>query len=177
MVVKKLFFVISIVCMTLLQADKTMKQEPNIVKLSWDDITSCVSTICQKLDPTTIDVLVGISVGGLVPTSLFSNELQNKNVTTLSARSYTERQQKELKIGYLPEKSGLEGKRILLIDDIIDTGKTIQKTKELLYNTYHVQSITVVSLYVNSNHCKTYPNLYGHETTDWIEFPWEVVTP
>ncbi|NGX39437.1 MAG: Xanthine phosphoribosyltransferase [Chlamydiae bacterium] len=144
----------------------------SMIQPSWDEVHDIVGEICQKIDPNQIDVLFGVSVGGLVPTALFSVELENKNVATISARSYVGREQKSLKVAYGPEKGSIRGKNVLLIDDIVDTGATIRMIKKLLLTEYGAKAVKVASLYVKEN-SPEYPDFWGEEINDWVEFPWE----
>lgn len=142
--------------------------------VSWDEIREIVSDISKGIDKDQVDVICGISVGGLVPTALFSLELGEKNVVSISCRSYEGYEQKEAVISNGPANEALEGKRVLLVDDIIDSGITIEKIVEYLYENYEVKSIDVAVLYINTDHiqCER-PAYFGRETTEWIVFPWE----
>lgn len=142
--------------------------------VTWDEVRELVGEICQGIDKSQVDVICGISVGGLAPTSLFSLVLEEKNVVSISCRSYKGYEQGEAVISNGPVREALEGKRVLLVDDIIDSGNTIVKVTEYLYENYGVKSVDVAVLYVNTDHIKCdCPAFYGRETTDWIVFPWE----
>ena len=145
------------------------------VRPSWDKMHAIVGEICERINPDDYDVLFGISAGGLVPTALFSLELGNKNVMTISTESYTGMTRGKLRIKNGPEKGNhLEGKRVLLIDDIVDSGATIEAIKQLLIDTYKVESVTTAVIYVNGKTTATYPDFWGEESFNWIEFPWEL---
>ena len=155
---------------SVVQSEEVAKQY-----VTWDEIREMVSDICLNIDKSKVDVICGISVGGLAPTSLFSLELQEKNVVSISCRSYNGYEQGKAVIKNGPEKSALEGKKVLLVDDIVDSGNTIVEVTEYLYNYYGVESVDVAVLYLNKDHCKySYPAYWGKETTEWIVFPWEV---
>ncbi|MBT3394659.1 MAG: hypothetical protein HN411_06100 [Waddliaceae bacterium] len=150
-----------------------IEESPAMLYPTWNELQDVVADMCRDIDGDEYDVIMGISVGGLAPTVFFSEELHNKNVTAISAKSYDGKKQGSLIIRNAPEKESLEGKRILLIDDVVDTAITINSVKKLLIEEYDVATIDVATLYVNYDHCKEYPRYWGIETTDWIVFPWE----
>lgn len=155
---------------SVLQSEEVAKQY-----VTWDEIREIVSDVCQKIDKSKVDVICGISVGGLAPASLFSLELKEKNVVSISCRSYEGYEQGETVIKNGPEKSALRGKKVLLVDDIADSGNTIVKVTDYLYEHYDVESVDVAVIYLNTDHCKLgFPAFWGKETTEWIVFPWEI---
>lgn len=149
--------------------------KPQIVSPSWDEINQIVANVCAQIDEKNVDMLLGITAGGIAPTALFSLYLNNKNISIISASSYEDDfKQKELVIWNHPPKEALQGKNVLIVDDIIDSGLTIAAIKRLLLEEYDVKSVSIAVVYVNSDHCKNYPDYWGETTTHWIEFPWEV---
>lgn len=165
------------VLLGVLMMTQAVAQGEEIAKryVTWDEIREIVFEMCEEIDNDEVDVICGISVGGLAPTSLFSLELKEKNVVSISCRSYDGYEQGEVVIKNGPERSALAGKKVLLVDDIVDSGNTIVKVKEHLYEHYGVESVDVAVIYLNTAHCKCEPPAYwGKETTEWIVFPWEV---
>ncbi len=148
--------------------------QPKLVETSWEEIHRSVAEMCLKLDGEKVDVLLGVAVGGIIPTALFSNHLGNKNVLTISVSSRDNKnQQRELFIRNKPEKKYLEGKNVLVVDDILDSGATMIAIKKLLEEEYNVKSLQVATVFLNTEHCRIHPDYWGIETTDWIIFPWE----
>lgn len=139
---------------------------------SWEEIHQITHDICKKIEIDGIDLLIGLSVGGLVPTALCSLELDYKAVATISARSYEGNVQNGLILNNLPKKCDVEGRSILLIDDIVDSGKTLREIKCLLYGEYGAKKVSSAALYVRKG-TPEYPDHWGRETSQWVEFPWE----
>ncbi len=67
------------------------------------------------------------------------------------------------------------GFRVLVIDDIFDSGSTMQKVVEAL--SPHVQEIRIATLYYKeqSNMTNVVPDYYHRKTESWIVFPHELV--
>ena len=96
----------------------------------------------------------------------------------LTAASYTGiEQQVEPRIEHL--ESVLEfvkpGSRVLLVDDIFDTGRTIKKVKDLLRE--RTDQVKVATLYYkeHKNMTDIVPDFYLRKTEKWIVFPHELM--
>lgn len=61
---------------------------------------------------------------------------------------------------------------LLVVDDIIDTGKTFERFLEIA--SIHKFKYKTATLFYKP-HSAHEPDIYINETTDWIVFPWEVI--
>ncbi len=86
-----------------------------------------------------IDFIVGVSRGGLIPAALIATSLDKPLVA-----AYIDREDRV----YLDRGAWLAGKRALLVDDIIRTGKTFEKMLGLLARAKpkSIQSFTLYCL-------------------------------
>lgn len=83
------------------------------------------------------DVVVGISRGGLIPAALVAMHLDKPLVSV-----YIDRQDRT----YLDRSAWIRGQRVLLIDDIVRTGKTLEKMVKLL-NRAGAREVKTFTLY------------------------------
>ena len=143
-------------------------------ELSWQEIEAACNSLAAKIEASgfVADYIIGITSGGLIPLYFLSQELRIKNILTVSAKSYENKEQKKLDIWYLPEAS-LAGKNILLIDEIIDTGETFKQIKQRMEEKYGAHEARTAALVVRTDHCKHLPDFYAVEASDWAVFPWE----
>ena len=112
-----------------------------------DDMVKGLSKKIKKLDPQPL-YIYGIPRGGLVPAVLLSHQTGIK---------------------YKPSKS-LINSNTLVIDDICDSGETLEKIKTLYPDCLTLTLFTKTSASIQ-------PDIYGKVTgEDWIEFPWETHT-
>lgn len=131
------------------------------------DVNSLIRTIV--LDKFTPEVIVGISRGGLTPGVMLSHWFQKPFKSIKAAiRDFPEWED------YLPRKSD---KRILIVDDICDSGKTFQKISNHINKNNNNADIRFASLWWN-NECNFKPYYYVRECAKdsegiWIHFPWE----
>jgi xanthine phosphoribosyltransferase len=113
--------------------------------------------------------IIALTRGGLVPAAIVAREMSIRIVDTLCITSYDEQVQGRLTVLKEPEQamaSGGEG--WLLIDDLVDTGTTLRKSRELLPNAHFAtvyakpKGIDLVDTYVHEI-----------EQDLWIFFPWD----
>jgi len=125
-----------------------------------------------------IDVVVGISKGGL-PAAVLASHVLKKPLYLVEAKSYTETHHKKkmvFKPLNLPKK--LKNKNIFLVDDIFDTGETLKTTMKYLEQDL---GATVFPFVLVS---KEMPNIVHGvivmklcKKEEWIVFPWEHEPP
>ena len=68
----------------------------------------------------------------------------------------------------------LGGKRVLLVDDVSDSGRTLAKVLGLL--TDEGAEVRTATLYTKS-HTVLAPDFDYRRTDDWIVFPWSALPP
>ena len=111
--------------------------------------------------------------GGLVPAALVARELDIRLVDTICVTSYDASEagaaaQKQGGVQVLKGVSG-EGDGYLLIDDLVDTGKTAQEVRRLLPKAHFAclyakpAGRPIVDTFVKE-----------FKQTKWIHFPWDI---
>lgn len=145
-----------------------------MTSLSWKKINKITVELVKKIKISGFkpDYLVGITVGGLIPLGLFAKGFDINKIVTVSANSYNGQQQGELTITYLPQID-LIGKKVLLIDEIVESGETLRQISQILLDQYKVSELKTAVFVINKDKCKFMPDFYNLETTEWVVFPWE----
>jgi uncharacterized protein len=124
------------------------------------------ATILSAKKP--FDQIIGISRGGLTFGHILSDLLQIP-IATFAIQSYTDIQnQGEIKITE-PLKTRIQGKHILLVDDVADTGKTLLRAQKYLRN-FKPASITVATMFYKPQSVFR-PDYFAETTSKWILFP------
>jgi uncharacterized protein len=119
-----------------------------------------------------IDYIVGITRGGLLPAVLLSHRL-DVPMRTVSWSTFHKDQMREHAYDIAEDIS--EGKRILLVDDILDSGRTMA---ELLEDWGCVRDKIKIAVLLHNTNQSIIPDFWGRqfsrtETPDWIDFWWE----
>ena len=135
--------------------------------ISWDQLHQDSRALAWRLlDMAPFKGLVAITRGGLVPAAIIARELDIRLVDTVCVSSYEgKEQQSEIKI--LKPFSG-DGKGWLLIDDLVDTGKTAKIVRDMLSKAHFA---TVYAKPAGKPLVDTYITEVSQDT--WILFPWD----
>ena len=130
------------------------------------------------------DVIIGIARGGAIPATYIAYML-NKPLLTLSIQTYDNMQKKDninrysiySNINNFILINNLKKKKLLFIDDIVDTGETLNYLKNSFKNK-EKKNLQFASLYISeSTPEKFYPDIYLYIKLkdSWVIFPWEYV--
>ncbi|MEI7621836.1 MAG: phosphoribosyltransferase family protein [Candidatus Moraniibacteriota bacterium] len=145
-----------------------------ITKISWAEIENAIDDLATQIKQANFeaDYIIGIASGGLVPLGLLAKKMNFKNVLTVTARSYQGETQGELEISYLPAID-LRGKKILLIDELADSGETLKKLSAVMVEHYQPSELRTATLVTNIKNCKFLPDFNGIEVDCWMVIPWD----
>ena len=145
------------------------------LRLSWQDIEEQCKELAREIKNRGVDfdIIIALARGGWVPGRLLSDYLDNDELYTVRVKFYVGvgKRRKEPLILH-PTQFTIRGKKVLLVDDIADTGES------LLVALRHIRDrgadgIFVATL-VKKPHSKFVPDLFVIETPAWVVFPWEV---
>lgn len=122
------------------------------------------------------DFVLAVLRGGYYPAKVISEKISESNrkrgkYIEIGISSYDGRKQKEFNLYKDVKEEIVRGKKILVVDDLVDSGKTLKYVKELLENK-GVSDIKTAVIF-RKPQSKTNPDFYVKETKDWIEFPYE----
>ncbi|MCK4357835.1 MAG: phosphoribosyltransferase domain-containing protein [Candidatus Cloacimonetes bacterium] len=152
-----------------------MKKE----EISWDyyfKLMQKLTTIISVYAQEKFDLVVGISRGGLIPALLMS-QTWDVSLDIIVTSSYNkENQQMQLKIGkpsYLCFPDINKDSKILIVDDLVDSGKTMQAVVDLYRKKGFKNIKTAVLIYKRSSEFDPDYFAAGADEDTWIKFPYE----
>lgn len=117
------------------------------------------------------NIIVAIGRGGLTFGHLISDFLRIP-ICSITIQSYTDIQ-KQGEVHITEElSSSISGKRVLLVDDIADTGTTLKRATTYI-NSFHPSVVTTATLFYKP-HSTLRPDYYAKQTKSWILQPFEV---
>ena len=140
---------------------------------TWQQVEEMTQDIIRQLhvDQQNIDCVVGLTRGGLTPAVLVSQYLDiPMHAVKVSLRDHVG----EDNLTALKEEIGItKGKRVLVIDDINDTGATISAIKDV----WGTDTVTYAVLINNEASTEDVDyssiDINKHEENVWQVFPWE----
>jgi len=144
-----------------------------IFPVSWDQFHRDSRALAWRLhDAGPFDAVVCITRGGLVPAAVVARELNVRIIETVCIASYQDKTQNALKVlkGVAPEiiSSSGQGKGVLIVDDLVDTGRTARVVRELLPKAHFA---AVYAKPMGRPLVDTFITEVSQDT--WIYFPWD----
>jgi hypoxanthine phosphoribosyltransferase len=141
----------------------------------WREVYESLLDLSDRIrsDEFKPDIIVGISRGGWFPARIMSDLLGNPYIASVGAEFYvglyeTNREPRLIQ----PIAVDIFDKKILLVDDVVDTGKSMVLIKKHL-SRQGAKEIKLLTLYYKP-WSVVKPDFYSKETSDWIVFPWEI---
>jgi xanthine phosphoribosyltransferase len=142
--------------------------------VSWDQFHRDARALAWRLSGQgSWEAVVCITRGGLVPAAIVARELNIRIVETVCVASYDYRHQGEIKV--LKEVAaavagfGEGGSRVLVVDDLVDTGRTARVVREMLPKAHFA---TVYAKPMGRPMVDTFVTEVSQDT--WIFFPWDL---
>ena len=134
--------------------------------VSWDRLHTDAKALAWRLaDIGPWDMVVAITRGGLVPAAIIARELEIRMIDTICVSSYDHQSQSGVEV-IKPVQA--KGKGVLLVDDLVDTGRTAKVVRELMPDAHFA------SVYAKPEG-KPMVDSYVTEVSQdtWIFFPWD----
>jgi xanthine phosphoribosyltransferase len=145
---------------------------PKAFPVSWDQFHRDARALAWRLTASgPFDAMVCITRGGLVPAAIVSRELGIRLIETVCIASYHDYQTQgglEVLKTIADTVRSLDGK-VLVIDDLVDTGKTVQVVREMLPTAHYA---TVYAKPLGRPLVDTFITEVSQDT--WIYFPWDL---
>jgi len=148
--------------------------ETDILVLTYDDIWLLTNELAKKIRDSNLkpEILIGIARGGLVVTRILSDILDIFSVAIIGVGFYDGiKETKKEPILTQELHTDITNKKVLLIDDVSDTGKSFE------YAVKYLQSRKMQLLQTAALHYKPHsifkPDFFIRETASWIVYPWE----
>lgn len=140
-------------------------------KISWQELIKDCTVLARKIKKGEVDEIIAISRGGSVIGRIFSDllSLPMNHIALASYVDFVQQREPQI-IGFLTKQYNRE--RVLLIDDLSDTGKTFQQAVRYL-NTKNIKKIYTLAPYIKP-HTTFFPDYYLRNIDAWIIFPYEL---
>jgi len=142
---------------------------------TWDQIYEMLLNLVEKIRKNGFkpDIIVGVSRGGWPPARVLSDLMGNPNLANVRAEFYLGvAETKEEPVLTQPVSMKVAGKKVLVVDEVADTGKSLKLVKE------HIIEKGATEVKIATVYYKPWsivkPDYYERETSCWIVFPWEI---
>jgi hypoxanthine phosphoribosyltransferase len=150
--------------------------EPVKVNITWDDLDRLVAELAERLRAATEpDVVLAISRGGLVPAGMLGYRMGWRDMLLAAVVVYDDESGFRGSAEFLqfPADDQLAGKRVLIIDEVWDSGTTIAAVSGRIRAAGGVPITAVLHYKPNKSRVDIVPDHYIVETDDWILYPFK----
>src|SRR5262249_22475162 len=147
--------------------------------MSWEELGQGAREIAETIvaDDYRPDLVLAIARGGLLVAGAVAYALDVKNTFTMNVEFYTgldERLEMPMILPPVPELVDLDEARVLIADDVADTGRTLLLVKEFCAG--KVGEVRCAVLY-EKPHSEVSCEYVWRRTDRWIDFPWSAEEP
>lgn len=141
--------------------------------ISWEELHRDARALSWRLlDRGPWKGIIAITRGGLVPAAIIARELDIRLIDTVCVVSYQEgetgEQDSQGQLNFLKKVEG-DGEGFLLIDDLVDTGKTARAVRDMLPKAHFA---TIYAKPAGRPLVDTFITEVSQDT--WIRFPWDM---
>jgi xanthine phosphoribosyltransferase len=142
--------------------------------VSWDQFHRDARALAWRLHGLgPFEAVVGVTRGGLVPSAIVARELGIRVIETVCVLSYRDTMQGDVKVlkpaaPAIIALGGGRGKSVLIVDDLVDTGRTARVVREMLPEAHFA---TVYAKPMGRPMVDTFITEVSQDT--WIYFPWD----
>ncbi len=135
--------------------------------VTWDELHRHARALAWRLvELGPWEKIVAVTRGGLVPAAIVARELDVRLIDTVCIASYDDREQGRVTV--LKPVAG-DGTGVLIVDDLVDTGVTARKVREMLPKAHFA---TIYAKPAGRPMVDTFVTEVSQDT--WILFPWDI---
>ena len=141
--------------------------------VSWDEMARMVTVLAGQLRGE-YDVLLAITRGGLIPAGVLAYHLRLRNILVAAVEFYTEDGVRGPAPSFLqfPADPLLRDRRVLIVDEVWDSGRTIQAVRERVARAGGRPTTAVLHWKPGRSEVDARPDHHVVETDAWIVYPW-----
>jgi len=124
---------------------------------------------CREFEP---EILLAVARGGLTLAHLMSQAMDMRNLYTINSIHYEgDLKLNSFNIFNIPDMS--HAKKVLIVDDIVDSGETMQEIFKILNEKFPNVEFKLATLFYKTE-ALVKPDYCVREANEWIDFFWEV---
>lgn len=143
--------------------------------LTWERFGEATYALAEAVhaDGYRPDIVLAVARGGLLPAGAMAYLLGVKNVFTMNVEFYTgvnRRLPMPVMLPPILDAVDIKGARVLVVDDIADTGRTLDLVMDFCQD--HVEEVRCAVLYAKPASVVRCDYVWAHADA-WITFPWD----
>ena len=150
-----------------------MTEQPKTF-VSWDDLDALVGALAEKVG-TDYDVVLVITRGGLVPAGMLAYRLGLRDILVAAVAYYDDegRTSERPMFFQFPSDPLLHGRRVLIVDEVWDTGTTIAAVVARVQIAGGEPTTAVIHYKPGRSKVDLVPDHHVVATDDWVVYPFK----
>lgn len=143
--------------------------------VSWDELDRLIVRLADQLKGTPFDVMLAITRGGLVPAGMLAYRLRIRNILVAAVEFYDDHGVPGPHPTFLqfPADPLLRGQRVLIVDEVWDSGTTIHAVTERVLQAGGLPTTAVLHYKPEHSIVSGRPDVYAVETAAWVVYPFK----
>ena len=143
--------------------------------VSWDELDRLVGDLAARLATEHFDLMLAITRGGLVPAGMLAYRLRIRNILVAAVEFYDDHGQPGPHPTFLqfPADPLLRGQRILVVDEVWDSGTTIHAVTERIRLAGGIPTTTVLHWKPAHSVVPGEPDVHAVTTAAWVVYPFK----
>ena len=143
--------------------------------VTWNALDELVAGLAERLRGEEFDLLLAITRGGLVPAGMLAYRLGIRNILVAAVEYYDDEGQPGPRPTFLqfPADPLLRGQRVLIVDEVWDSGTTIQAVTERVRQAGGDPVTAVLHYKPGRSVVDGAPDVHAVETDAWVVYPFK----
>jgi len=142
-----------------------------MVYYDYEKFVDDVKALIKLTEKYTPDAIVAIARGGWTLGHAYASATGNRQLMSVNSVLYEgDKKGETCHVFNIPDLGN--AKRVLIFDDIVDSGQTMQEVLNRLKEQFPDTEFKIASIYYKKS-AVIQPDYTLHETDEWIEFFWE----
>ena len=143
--------------------------------VTWDDLDALVSVLANRLADQRFDVMLAITRGGTVPAGMLAYRLRLRDILVAAVEYYDDTGQPGTRPTFFqfPAEALLRGKRVLIVDEVWDSGTTIHAVTERVRRAGGEPVTAVLHYKPAQSVVPVRPDVHAVETDRWVVYPFK----
>ena len=146
--------------------------------LTWEELNAHVEALALQIQALPADqrpdAILAISRGGLVPGAMLAYRLGIRDLLIAVAEHYDAAGRRpEPTITRMPSDESLKGRSILIVDEVWESGRTLQRVAEAAEAAGAAVRIAVLHYKPSQSETTRTPDHYAETATGWVIYPYK----
>ena len=151
-----------------------MPESDGRLRVSWSELEELIAQLADQVRGE-YDVLMAVTRGGLVPAGMLAYRLGMRNILVAAVAFYDEGEKTRPAPEFLefPEPQLLAGRRVLILDEVWDSGSTITAVAERVRRAGGHPTTAVLHYKPGRSKVGSGPDHFVVATDAWVVYPFK----